>query len=100
MSGQDKKHMTAEAQEKLMQSVAAKFGEVLPDKQAQDAISALLKDAAAGKIETVVASEIERMGVDPEEVKSVLSKLQEYGVKVIERKDEENVIGYHRMTDL
>ncbi len=100
MSKQRNPHMTAADQESLMRSVAAKFGEVLPDKVEQNTIGALLEKAAAGKIETVVVAEIERMSSDPEEAKRILTKLQEYGVKVIENIAEENVIGYRRMTDL
>ena len=80
----DPKNTSFEDQVKGMKEFASKVAGEVIDKAAPDGITALLKKAAAGEIDTVMLADRERLASDPSERTGMLVKLSAFGVKVVE----------------
>ena len=73
----DPKNKSFEDQVKGMKEFASKMAGEVIDKATPDGITALLKKAAAGEIDTVMLADLERLASDSGELKA-------FGVKVVE----------------
>lgn len=80
----DPKNKSFEDQVKGMKEIASKVAGEVMDKATPDGITALLKKAAAGEIDTVMLADLERLASDPGELKEIIEKLKAFGVKVVE----------------
>lgn len=80
----DSKNMSFEDQVKGMKDLASKVGGEIIDRVAPDSITALLKKAAAGELDTVMLADLERLASNPDERKEIIEKLKAYGVKIVE----------------
>lgn len=80
----DPKNKSFEDQVKGMKEFASKMAREVMDKATPDGITALLKKAAAGEIDTVMLADLERLASDPGELKEIIEKLKAFGVKVVE----------------
>ncbi len=80
----DPKNKSFEDQVKGMKEIASKVAGEVMDKATPDGITALLKKAAAGGIDTVMLADLERLASDPGELKEIIEKLKAFGVKVVE----------------
>lgn len=80
----DPKNKSFEDQVKGMKEFASKMAGEVIDKATPDGITALLKKAAAGEIDTVMLADLERLASDPSELKEIIEKLKAFGVKVVE----------------
>ena len=72
----DPKNKSFEDQVKGMKEIASKVAGEVMDKATPDGITALLKKAAAGEIDTVMLADLERLASDPGELKEIIEKLQ------------------------
>ena len=80
----DPKNKSFEDQVKGMKEIASKVAGEVMDKATPDGITALLKKAAAGEIDTVMLADLERLASDPGELKEIIEKLKACGVKIVE----------------
>lgn len=80
----DPKNKSFEDQVKGMKEIASKVAGEVMDKATPDGITALLKKAAAGEIDTVMLADLERLASDPGELKEIIEKLKAFGVKIVE----------------